>query len=501
MKLCCYSLLVVVILLLRPALADRPNIVLIYGDDVGLGDVACYGATGIPTPYLDRLATEGLRFTDAHSSAATCTPSRFAMLTGSYAFRRKNTAVQPGDASLIIPTETMTLADVLQSAGYATGVVGKWHLGLGAGKINWNKTISPGPRELGFDYHFLIPATGDRVPCVYLEQGRVVDLDPADPIEVSYKKRIGDAPTGKERPDLLKQKWSHWHNDTIVNGISRIGFMTGGQRARWIDEQMADVLAAKASLFVDQHREEPFFLFFSTHDIHVPRVPHSRFKGSTDQGPRGDAMVQLDWCVGAVMDALDRHGLTDNTLVIFTSDNGPVLDDGYEDGAVERLGDHKPAGAFRAGKYSQFEGGTRVPMIVRWPQEIQAGATSDALFGQVDLPATLAELAGVEVSPGDLPDSRNQLEALLGKDAVGRSHLVHEANRLALRQGDWKYVSPRGTRDGLGPWQNAKIKAPGQLFDLASDPGEKEDLSQQQPERLAAMRTLLQQIRDHADGR
>lgn len=421
---------------LQPASADPvvPNIVLIYADDVGYGDVSSYGATGVKTPNIDRLASEGLRFTDAHCSAATCTPSRYAMLTGSYAFRRKNSSVRSGAAKMIIDPGAETLPARLRTAGFATGVVGKWHLGLGAGNIDWNGLISPGPGEVGFDYHFLIPATGDRVPCVYVEQGRVVDHDRGDPIEVSYGKRIGNLPTGKQRPDLLKQNWSHGHNATIVNGISRIGYMTGGEKARWIDEDMADVLTTKATAFIESHRKRPFFLYFATHDIHVPRVPHSRFVGATDMGPRGDAIAQLDWCVGEILDTLDRLGIADNTLVLFSSDNGPVLDDGYQDQAVERLGQHQPSGEFRAGKYSKFEGGTRVPLLVRWPGKILAGSTSDALVGQIDFPATLCTLVGAVVPAGAFLDSRDQGDALIGKDPIGRPHLVHEAKGLALRR-------------------------------------------------------------------
>ena len=188
-------------------------------------------ARRVRTPHIDRVAREGLRFTDAHSPAATCTPSRFALLTGQYAFRRKGTGVLPGDANLIIEPGTVTLPGLLQSAGYATGVVGKWHLGLGKGPVDWNAEIAPGPNEIGFDYHFIMPATGDRVPCVYVEQRHVVDLDPSDPIRVSYKERIDTSPSGKEQAESLKQKWSHGHNFSIVNGISRIGWMTGGRGA------------------------------------------------------------------------------------------------------------------------------------------------------------------------------------------------------------------------------------------------------------------------------
>ena len=252
-----------------------PNILLIYTDDVGYGDVGCYEGSTTPTPHIDRLAREGLLFTDAHCSAATCTPSRFALLTGQYAFRQAGTGVASGNAGLIIDPGTVTLADLLKGAGYTTGVVGKWHLGLGEGRNDWNQEVAPNPGDLGFDYHFLMPATGDRVPCVYFEQGSVVGLDPADPIEVSYGKRIGDAPSGKEARDGLRMDWSHGHDQTIVNGVSRIGWMTGGEAARWVDEDMADVFTEKALGFLARasgdavagQEPRPWFLYLSL--IHI----------------------------------------------------------------------------------------------------------------------------------------------------------------------------------------------------------------------------------------
>jgi len=356
---------------LRAAQGKRPkNIVLIYADDLGYGDVSCYGARDFETPNIDRIAAEGVRFTHAHSASATCTPSRYAMLTGEYAWRRKGTGIATGDARMIIEPGRATLPMLLQKAGYTTGVVGKWHLGLGAqGQgLNWNEEIKPGPLDIGFDYCFLIPATGDRVPCVYVENRRVVGLDPTDPIEVSFAGPVGDEPTGKNHPELLKMHPSHGHDQTIVNGISRIGYMKGGQAARWVDEDIADTITAKATDFISAHKDRPFFLYFATHDIHVPRVPHPRFAGTSGLGPRGDVILQLDWCVGEILKTLDRLKLADDTLLIFTSDNGPVVDDGYKDQAVERLGGHKPSGPLRGGKYSAFDAGTRVPFIVRWPR-------------------------------------------------------------------------------------------------------------------------------------
>lgn len=477
------------------AKAPPPNVVLIYADDLGYGDVGCYGAKAVATPNIDRLAAQGLRFTDAHCAAATCTPSRYALLTGEYAFRKQGTGVLPGDAALVIEPGRTTLPEVMRRAGLRTCVVGKWHLGLGNGNLDWNGEIAPGPLEVGFDECFLLPATGDRVPCVYVEGHRVVDLDPADPLRVSYRKRLDDAPLGRERPDLLKMRWAFGHDFTIVNGISRIGFMTGGKRAMWVDEDMADRFVARAKRFVDEQKDAPFFLYFATHDIHVPRVPHARFVGKTTMGPRGDAIAQLDWCVGELLDALDRHGLTARTLVVLTSDNGPVVNDGYEDDAVAKLGAHRPAGPCRGGKYSAFEGGTRVPFVVRWPGRVPPGESA-ALVTQVDLLRSLARLVGQTVADDAGGDSEDHLAALLGEERTGRGVLVEQSGSLALREGQWKYIEPsqraafdEATATELGNAPTA------QLYDLAADPGETTDLARQHPERLAAMAEHLARIR------
>ncbi len=494
------------LILLAPTSASsqrQPNIVLIYGDDIGYGDVCCYGASSVSTPNVDRLAREGLRFTDAHSAAVTCTPSRYAMLTGEYAWRRKGTGVLPGNATLIIEPGRTTLQSVLKRAGYATGVVGKWHLGLGSppGGPDWNGEIRPGPLETGFDYCFLIPATGDRVPCVYVENHRVIDLDPADPIRVSFDIPFTEEPTGRLSPELLRMKPSHGHDQTIVNGISRIGYMLGGKAARWVDEDMADTITRKAVSFIEQNKNVPFFLYFSTHDIHVPRVPHSRFAGRTSMGPRGDVIVEFDWCAGELLKTLDRLKLFDNTLVILTSDNGPVVDDGYRDEAVERLGSHRPAGPWRGGKYSAFEGGTRVPFIVRWPGRVKPG-TSDAVVCQIDLPASLAALTGHTLGPKDAPDSFNVLPALLGDSPSGRDQLVEQAGALSLRLGKWKYIEP-SHRPRVNTNTNIELgnDPAGQLYDLAADPGETRNLVTVHTHRVMEMQAILQRIREEGRSR
>jgi arylsulfatase A-like enzyme len=483
------------------AAATKPNIILIYADDVGYGDLGCYGAKSVATPHLDRLAQRGLRFTDAHATSATCTPSRYSLLTGEYAWRKPGTGIARGDATALIKPGRATLPSILQKAGYKTGVVGKWHLGLGEGKPDWNGELKPGPLEIGFDYSFLMPATADRVPCVYVENHRVVGLDLKDPITVSFDGPIGNEPTGKANPERLKLHPSHGHDMTIVNGISRIGYMSGGNAARWVDEDLADTFTKKGIAFIEQHRTAPFFLYFSTHDIHVPRTPHARFVGKTTMGARGDVIAELDWTVGELMATLDRLNLAENTIVIFSSDNGPVIDDGYKDDAVAKLGTHQPAGPLRGGKYSNFEAGTRVPMIVRWPARVKPGV-SDAVISQVDFPATFAALAGQTLGRDDAPDSLDHLAALLGESKTGRAELIEHAPVLSLREGSWKYIAP-----GNGPAINANtntemgnLRTP-QLYNLATDLGETKNVAAEHPEIVTKLAARLQALRDAGRSR
>ena len=489
-----------------PNPANRPNIVIIYADDLGYGDVCCNGATKVKTPNIDSLAAQGLRFTDTHSSASTCTPSRYSLLTGEYAWRHQGTDILPGDAALIIAPGRATLPALLKQAGYTTGAIGKWHLGLGTGNIDWNKDIKPGPLEIGFDYAFIMPATGDRVPCVYIENHRIVGLDPADPIQVNYDHKVGDDPTGREHPEMLKTKFSHGHDGTIVNGISRIGFMSGGKAVRWNDEELADTLTRKAVAFIERSKDKPFFLYFATHDIHVPRCPGVRFKGKTELGVRGDVIEQLDWCAGEIIATLNRLKLTENTLVIFTSDNGPIVDDGYADGARQNLDGHKPAGPFRGGKYTAWEGGTRMPFIVRWPGRVKPG-TSDALISQVDFCATFAKLAGVKPPVGAAPDSSDVLPALLGDSPTGRPVLVEQGMPLALRQGPWKFIggpgkgkrAKRAREEGDENIGDIPLAPSAELYNLADDIAEEHNLVGKNPQKARELSALLDKIRQQKE--
>ncbi len=476
---------------------DRPNIVLIYVDDLGYGDIGVNGAKGVKTPNVDALASSGINFTDAHASAATCTPSRYSLLTGSYAFRGK-AGILPGDAKLIIDTTMRTLPDMLKDAGYTTGIVGKWHLGLGDGQVNWNKEVSPGPREVGFDYSFIIPATGDRVPTVFMENQKIVGLEADDPITVSYGKNIKDGyPLGSDHPELLKQYADPQHLQAITRGISRMGFMKGGQNALWIDENNALTLTDKALSFIDENKSNPFFIYFSLHDIHQPRTPNVKFIESSSMGPRGDVIAQMDWCVGEIVKKLRENGVYENTLIIFSSDNGPILDDGYVDYARELVGDHKPGGPYRGAKYSVYEAGTRMPTIVSWPAKIKPGV-SDALLSQTDLYASLANLVGQKLNERDAPDSQNLLDVWMGKSMKGRELLLEEAYTYGLRMGKFKYIHPR-ENDKVPAWITNKFVDPGYskvplLFDLEKDPGETTNIAEQHPAMLKTFADHLSQI-------
>jgi arylsulfatase A-like enzyme len=480
----------------------RPNVVIIYGDDVGFGDVGAYGSTMIPTPNIDRLARDGLRFTDGHCSAATCTPSRFSLLTGVHGFRH-NARVLPPNAPLLIPTDIMTLPKLFNQAGYHTGVVGKWHLGIGDGvtPVDWNGDVKPGPLEVGFKSSFLLPSTNDRVPCVYVRNHRVVNLDPNDPLYVGNTPAEVDRPGSTQYPDGKKDRSAmtyyqstHDHDNSIINGIGRIGYQSGGQSALWNDETMADEFVREARAYIDEHRKEPFFLFFASQDIHVPRAPHPRFQGRTGLGYRGDAMVAFDWATGEIMKALEDHGLADNTIVILSSDNGPVYDDGYDDGTTvlcsqeESDRGHDGSGPWRGGKYQIYEGGTRVPFVVRWPEKIKPGV-SDAMVNQIDLLGSFAELLDVELAAEDAVDSRSTLQAFLGQDPAGLEYMIEESFGLALRERGWKYIAP-----AKPTWPPQRPPIPASLYNLQDDPGETKNLIADHPERARAMKNKLQAL-------
>ncbi len=483
-------LLVLLILLATPLWAAKPKAVVVFlADDLGYGDTSAYGQSRVPTPNLETLCRMGCQFMDAHSATPVCTPSRYSLLTGNHPFRLPNNRILDGDAKLILPVEgeAMTLPVIMKRAGYKTAAIGKWHLGMSAGEkpIDWNGEIKPGPREVGFEKSFVMAATADRVPCVFIEDGRVANLDPADPIEVSYdrtERKWSDEITARTNPELLKA-WGrpsdHQHDKTIIDGISRIGHMRGGKAASWKDQDLADRITTEAEKFIASAKGEPIFLYFATNDIHVPRDPSPKFRGRSDLGIRGDATVQMDDSLGRVRKALADAGY-DDTLFIFTSDNGPFISDGYEDGAREAWKGVNPSGPWRGGKYEVYEGGTRIPMVVAWPGHVKAGSKSDALICHTDFARSLAKIVGVEIPEGSCRDSEELSAALLGETQTGRETLpeISGWGPSGFRKGDWKLVA----------------SSEAELYNLRHDPGERENLAKKEPEKLAELENEFKRI-------
>lgn len=469
----------------NPIESKMPNIIIIYADDLGYGDLGAYGATEINTPNIDALASGGIRFTKGYASSATCTPSRYALLTGQYPWKNKQAKILPGTAPLIIDTTQITIPGMLKTKGYHTGIVGKWHLGLGTGNVDWNKLVTPGPNNVGFDYSYIMAATQDRVPTVYIENGNVDGLDPNDPISIDYKTNFEGEPNAIDNPELLTMTWHHGHNNSIVNGIPRIGYMKGGETAKWKDLDMADHFLKKAKNYVIEHKNKPFFLYYAIQQPHVPRTPHPRFVGTSGLGPRGDVIVEADWIIGDFIKTLETEGLLKNTLIIFSSDNGPVLNDGYYDDAVEKLNGHKPTGVLRGGKYSLFDAGTRVPFITYWKGKIQP-RISDALVCQMDLLASLAKLVKSDIKTSD---SKELIDVFLGNSDKGRNELIIEAtSRTALIKGDWVLIPPYS-----GPKTETKVNIElgnsenFMLFNLKEDPSQQVNLASKMPEKLNSM--------------
>lgn len=483
---------------------QKPNVLILYTDDLGYGDLSCYGATAISTPHIDWLAENGLRFTDSHCTASTCTPSRFSILSGRYAWRKKGTNILPGNANLTIPTDITTLPKVFRRAGYLTGAVGKWHLGLGkTSPIDWNKEVIPGPREVGFDYSFIFPATADRTPTVFMENQSVVGLDTSDPMFVSYTHPFQGELLGKDHPEMLKMKSTQGHNQHIVNGIGRIGYMKGGKRAEWTDEELGFTLNTKAIGFIDESIKEqkPFFLYYAIHDIHVPRMPASIFKGKSKLGYRGDAILEMDHSVGVILEALKERGLLDNTLIVFSSDNGPVLDDGYADQSVSTAvtEDYKPAGIYRGGKYSALEGGTRVPMMVYWHDKVKPHTLSNALFTQIDLMASFAKMLNEKLPENEFTDSRDYFSTLTGQENINRDYITEQAANMALSivNDGWKYIAPS---KGPALLKDVNIESgysnEDQLYNLKDDPRELNNLASKNPGKLLELKNLLKKTKD-----
>ena len=487
---------------------SRPNVIMIVADDLGYGDLECYGAKNVETPNVNRLAAEGVRFTDCHAAASTSTPSRYSLLTGEYPWRRPGTDVAPGNAAMIIKPEQFTIADMFRSQGYATCAIGKWHLGLGdrTGEQDWNAPLPASPADIGFDNHYIMAATADRVPCVIIEDGMVANYDESAPIDVNYYHNFEGEPTAHEHPELCYNlRSSHGHDQAIVNGIGRIGYMKGGGKALWKDENIADSITGYAVNYIKQHADRPFFMYFATNDVHVPRFPHERFRGKSGMGLRGDAIVQFDWSVGEIMSTLERLGIADNTIILLTSDNGPVTDDGYVDRADELLNGHSPQGPWRSGKYSAYEGGTAVPVIVRWKAGgVKAGATSEALFSHIDLLASFGSLINARIPKGAAVDSENRISTLLGNDRTDRPYVIGMANNhvLSVRTKQWKYIEPKDGAKTIG-WAatlNGERVETGnspqpQLYDMQKDIKEEHNVALENAQTVFDLQNVLRRER------
>lgn len=479
---------------------DFPNVIIIYADDLGYGDLGCYGATKVKTPNIDLLATQGRLFTDMHVASAVSTPSRYALLTGQYPFRIGSFGPVFDEQDLLIDTTQLTVADVMKASGYATAAIGKWHLGFGEGKPDWNGELKPGPLEVGFDYYFGMPTVNSHPPFVYVENHSVVGLDKNDPIVYG-------------QPAETK----------VFDEKMNINKMGGAKAAHALydDELVGTTLTEKAKEWIISHKEEPFFLYFATTNIHHPFTPHPRFQGTSECGRYGDFIHELDWIVGEIMKTLDEQGITDNTLLIFTSDNGGMLNRG---GQAALTAGHKQNGELLGFKFDAWEGGHRVPMIVRWPGKIKAGSKTDQLISNIDIIHSLASLTGYQLKEGDAPDSYNMLPVLLGStDAELRDHLVLaplKESHMALRKGDWIYIGSQGgggfsARNpgdhGLGgppalkfagqinsDIEDGKIKpdAPReQLYNLDKDLHQRRNIIREEPALAEEMKENLRQLK------
>jgi arylsulfatase A-like enzyme len=479
---------------------EKPNVIIIYADDIGYGDLGCYGATKVKTPNIDKLASRGCMFTDAHSASSVCTPSRYALLTGQYPFRKDLWAPVFLKVGLLIDTNQLTIADVMKKSDYATACIGKWHLGFGTEAPDWNGDLKPGPLELGFDYYFGIPIVSSHPPFVYVENHRVVGLDPKDPFVFNTKAET------KEYPEKM--------------GIEQIGGAKAAH-ALYKDDMVGTTLTGKAVKWIKDNKTNPFFLYFATTNIHHPFTPNPRFIGTSESGRYGDFIHELDWIVGEVVKTLEEENIADNTLIIFTSDNGGMLNQGGQD--AWKLG-HRLNGDLLGFKFDSWEGGHRIPFIISWQGKVKAGSKSDLLLCNVDMLSTMAALTGYKLKDGEGPDSYNMLQVLTGESRKQvRDHVVLaplKKQNLAIRKDKWVYISAQGGGgfSGTNPGEHAlggpvaikfageknsdivdgKIKpdAPKeQLYDLDADLSQGKNVILEHPEIAKEMKAMLDKIK------
>ncbi|MEP2777196.1 MAG: sulfatase-like hydrolase/transferase [Luteolibacter sp.] len=489
---------------------QKPNVVLIFADDLGYGDLGCYGATKLQTPNIDKLATEGKKFTDAHSASAVCTPSRYGLLTGQYPLRANGGKGLWGPAAITAPlqidTEMFTLADVFKSSGYDTAAFGKWHLGFKKGKNDWQEPLSPGPRDLGFDYYFGMPVVNSASPYVYVENESIIGGDPKDPL-VHLPKDSKEQPTPiTPIPPEASQRSANQFKGAVE------------AHKLFNDYEVGTKLTEKATAWIKSREDKPFFLYFATTNVHHPFTPAERFQDTSQAGPYGDFVHELDWIVGEVRKSLEEAGVADNTLIIFTSDNGGMFNHGGRHAA--ELG-HKINGDLLGSKFGIWEGGHRVPFIAWWPDKIEAGTVSEQMLNSVDLLATFADVTGKELSEDERKDSINMLSALTGNpDHALRTEMVVTPNKpshIGVRKGKWMYIPAKsdggfnGSKPSQHAWggpsvaklvdtpnsdiENGKLKkssSPAQLYDLEADPNQTKNLFNEYPEVVQEMKALLE---------
>lgn len=488
-----------------------PNVVLIFADDLGYGDLGCYGATKVKTPNIDRLAAEGRKFTDAHSASAVCTPSRFGLLTGEYPFRGNGGKGIWGPAAptspLLIDPATVTVADLFKSRGYETAVFGKWHLGFGQGTNKWQEPLSPGPLDLGFDYYFGMPVVNSAPPYLYVENDGILGSDPADPL--IYLGRDSGKRATPITPIAPKESQ---RSPNLFSGATEAHQLFN-------DYEVGTKLTAKATEWIKAREGKPFFMFFSTTNVHHPFTPAKRFQGSSESGVYGDFVHELDWIVGEVMETLVETGAADNTLVLFTSDNGGMFNLGGR--AAAELG-HQINGDLLGSKFGVWEGGHRVPLLAWWPGKIEGGSVSHQLLSSLDFLATFAALLGQELP--EPRDSINILPALLDEpeEALREELLLmgYRQSHLSLRKGKWMYIPARsdggftGSRPAQHAWggpavttlvdtpnsdiENGKIKAGAplaQLYDLEADVNQTKNLALDYPAVVREMAARLNEAR------
>ena len=494
------------------AVEQPPNVVLIFADDLGYGDLGCYGATKVKTPNIDRLAAEGRRFTDAHSVSAVCTPSRYALMTGEYPVRanegRGVWGPAPITSPLIVDTEKTTIADVFKNAGYHTAVVGKWHLGFGKERNDWQEPLRPGPQDLGFDYYFGMPVVNSAPPYVYVENDRVVGGDPDDPLVLLGRNAKGTTPITLIPPEAAQRSANQFGGAAEAHKLFN-------------DYQVGTTFAEKSVKWINQHKKNPFFLYLATTNIHHPFTPAKRFQGTSQCGLYGDFIHELDWIVGEVLSCLEENGLSDSTLVIFTSDNGGMFNHGGQ--AAFKAG-HRQNGDLLGFKFGVWEGGHRVPFIVRWPGKVKAGTTSNQVLGNVDMLATFAAVTEQKLDTAQQADSVNMLPAFIGNPGRQiRDHLLlapHKGTHLSVRNGKWMYIPQRGSGGftGKNPGdhgfagppaanyvgsvnsdiEDGKIKKdapPAQLYDLASDVNQTQNVYNENSDVVKELKSLLERYK------